>query len=186
MTKTNKILRWTIGVVSVLSLAISFYVFSKCTDVIDKSRKKDGTCEIDAGLSKTLTMCIVIMSISFGLIILMITNMSSTINFSCIHDLSKCNGLTILTLLLPLVLMILYSILSSDIRTISTGSGCPSPSTLTPIIFACLFGIIVLSQIVFFVISRKMTINIPTSAWSSGGDGPSEPSTHMSHGGDNE
>ena len=41
MTKTNKILRWTIGVVSVLSLAISFYVFSKCTDVIDKSRKKE-------------------------------------------------------------------------------------------------------------------------------------------------
>ena len=183
MKNTNQILRWTIGVVSVLSLAISFYVFSKCTDVIDKSRKKDGTCEIDAGLSKTLTMCIIIMSISFGLIILMITNMSSTINFDCIHDLSKCNGLTILTLLLPLLLMILYSILSSDIRTISKGSGCPSPSSVFPIIFACVFGIIVLLQIVFFVISRKITINVPTSAWSSGGDGPTVPSNQMSHSG---
>lgn len=147
---TNKILRWSIGVISVLSLAISFYVFSKCTDVIDKIKKNDGSCEIGDDLSKTLTMCIIIMSLSFGLIILMITNMATSINMHCTYNLNTCNGLTILTLLLPLIIMILYSILASFIKNVSTGSGCPSPSAIFPIIFACIFGVIVLFQIMMF------------------------------------
>ena len=115
----NIVERSIIGFIALICLISSIMTYNYCVKVIKTDIDASKNCTLKSNTYKCLNLSVGIIMFSTSLLLLVSTNVHTKIN-------NTKNFLFYIIMLLPIVLCVLYSLLSVEVGSLSNGKDCPA------------------------------------------------------------